>query len=219
MHGLASLGCGEEAVIAEFGRMTAMVLQQYAMRRGKKRWIDKTPNYYRLLPLVDRMFAEDILFIHLVRHPLDSVASLCEAQPFNVPSPADPDVAAARILYGGDPTGWAQYWLSVNSLISQFLAARPSRNHCVRYEDLVGDPETVLRTLFDFMGEELPDDLVSRALSDDHSPGFEDWKIRRTSGIHTRSVGRSQEWPTPLRERLWSSVQPLAASLGYTLEP
>jgi hypothetical protein len=72
LRGLESLGISTDRLLMEFGRLTAKLLGEFSNARGKRRWVDKTPNYYRLLSLIDRMFQHQVTFcsssgIHSIR--------------------------------------------------------------------------------------------------------------------------------------------------------
>src|SRR6185437_7753833 len=82
---LRSLRLGRQEITAELGRFTRRLMDSYAARCGKMRWVDKTPNYYKILPFIDEMFEQKVLFLFIVRHPLDNVLSLHEF--FNYPTP------------------------------------------------------------------------------------------------------------------------------------
>ena len=53
---LFSLGFDEDDVLCESRRMIERFLGGFAGRQRKPRWIDKTPNYFRLLPFIDAVF-------------------------------------------------------------------------------------------------------------------------------------------------------------------
>jgi len=76
LHGLESLGCSIDDLLVDFGRLAGGILGRYASQVGKPRWVDKTPNYYSLLPLIDRMFERNCLYVFITRHPLDTIESL-----------------------------------------------------------------------------------------------------------------------------------------------
>jgi hypothetical protein len=191
------------------------VFGEYAARQGKRRWVDKTPNYFRVLPLIDWLFRSTVLYLFVVRHPLDTIDSLERAPYFAADVLEDPDIFSALQRHGRSRSGWARYWLEVNERMASFGATCPSRCHTFRYEDLVFAPQAVLTDLLRFIGEELPSDLVENALTEPHTSGYEDWKIRGTTSIHQTSLDKWKEWPISEVTALWKIVGPLAESLGY----
>jgi hypothetical protein len=199
----------------EFGRLTAKFLGEFANARGKRRWVDKTPNYYRLLSLIDRMFQHQVTYLFLVRHPLDTVESLDKVIAFASKQPEDPEIARAIRLFGRGHECWARYWLEVNRQLLAYAEANPRRSLIVKYEHLVTSTDVTLETVFRFLGEPVPPTLVADAFSQSHAPGYSDWNIARVGGIHSRSIAKWTSWPPELISHLWGIVGTLAQQLGY----
>jgi Sulfotransferase family len=195
--------------------MVTGVFGEYAAREGKRRWVDKTPNYFRILPLIDWLFRSEVLYLFIVRHPFDTIDSLASAPCFTPARLADPDVAAAVERHGRSRSGWAHYWRDVNERLVSFAIAHESRCFIFRYEELVSAPEVVLTDLLGFMGERLPPQLVERAFKTPHTAGYADWKIRDATNVHRTSVNKWTMWPADEVAALWEIVGPLAESLGY----
>lgn len=119
------------------GSALGTVLQAYADRFGKPRWGDKRPAYLRRLPVIMKLFP-DAQIVNIVRDGRDCVASLKE-------TPWRPRSTAELIAF------WTE------SADATRRAARdlpPDAYHQIRYEDLVRDPESGLRALCAFLGEE-----------------------------------------------------------------
>lgn len=221
VEALAHIGVPPRDVLTALHRLTAGFLDGYAHRQNKPRWIDKTPNYYRLLPLIDAMFSGKVLYLFMVRHSFDCIRSLEEAKYFAVPveQQQDPDVASAIRRYGAGREGWARYWLEVNTTLGGFAALNKPRTVFFRYEDLVKGPDDLLRQMCLFLGERCPPDLVRKAFQAKHVPGYQDWKIARTRSVHKRSVTRWKTWPADEVSRLWRIVGESAERFGYSSEP
>jgi hypothetical protein len=105
----------------------------YAARHGKPRWGDKTPQYCRHLPVIAALLPE-ARFVHLVRDGRDVAVSLRERW----------------FSPGHDIEVQAAFWRD------QVVAARrdgPATGRFleVRFEDLVCEPEPVLRRICDFV--------------------------------------------------------------------
>lgn len=213
--GLASLGFGTREIRCELRRLIEAFLGGYARRQGKSRWIDKTPNYYRLLPFLDEIFNGEVLYLFLVRHPLDCIDSLYECFGYATRHDLDPEIARSVERYGKGRYGWAKYWNEVYERIYTFSALYPDRCHLFRYEDLVRNPAETLKHVLGFLGETLPESLIETALLQEHTPGFEDYKIRHTSNIHTASVGKWKDWSPHEIRAVWPLVEATAARFGY----
>lgn len=217
LQGLGSIGIGRDEVVAAFGEVARRWFDAYARKQGKARWADKTPNYYRILGLIDAMFSGEVLFVFLVRHPLDTVSSLLEFEPIVTRSPEDPELAGAVWRYGVTKTGLAMYWLEVYSRIMEFYEGAMERCHVVRYEDIVCQPKASVQSLCHFVGEEYPDGLEEAAWSRRRPQGYGDQKARLQTAIHPNSLGRWRCWPRAEACRVWVTVEGMAQRLGYDL--
>jgi hypothetical protein len=118
------------------GAALAAPFAAYAERFGKARWGDKRPFYYSFVDELERLFP-DAQFVHVVRDGRACVASL-KRPPF--------DYSSERAMVT---------WLNaVHSCRAAAHRLGPQRCHEVRYEDLVAEPERVLRALCAFLDED-----------------------------------------------------------------
>ncbi len=123
------------------GDAIGAVFTAYAAKRGKPRWGDKTPAYMRYLTLLERLFA-GALFVHLIRDGRDCALSFLRM----------PDEAATRTwAHPEDVAGFACQWAS-EIRAARALGGRvgSSRYLEARYEELVADPERVVRNVCAF---------------------------------------------------------------------
>ncbi len=118
-------------------RRLLRVLDELALRRGRSRWIEKTPRHLRYVP-----FLEDVAgpagcrFVHVIRDGLEVVASLREAS-----------------------RGWERAY-DLETCIRRWNAdvgislsrIDAPRDHFLFYEELTSWPEATLRRLLDGMG-------------------------------------------------------------------
>ena len=109
---------------------------------GKTRWVNKTPAYVRMLPILRQVYP-DMKFIHCVRDGRDVAASVV-TRPFG-PSRVD---EAARWWAGSVEAG------------IRFADTHPEHVHTVRYEDLLTDPAATLEPVLDFLGEDGADAML-----------------------------------------------------------
>jgi hypothetical protein len=182
------------------GSALGTVFRLYAERFGKPRWGDKRPAYLRHLPQLLRLFP-DAQIITIMRDGRDCVASLKEAA-----------------WCSDDLTGMIDSW--ARAADASLRAARlygPEVYHVVRYEDLVAEPETHLRTICRFLGEEYdpamarPDEQAEVAV-----PAYKTWHTMTRKSVTTDRVRSWQQRLTPHEiERCEAVFGPRLARFGY----
>jgi hypothetical protein len=199
------------------GQFVNSLMMEAAAAQGKCRWVDKTPNYYRLLPFIDELFAGRALFIVIVRHSLDCIASLEEFMS-QFQNHQDPEINDNIRQYGADKYGWAKLWTHVYEQIFVATRSRLDRVLFVKYEELIDAPVAVLSAVLEFIGETYSPGLVERAFKVGHLPGLGDPKVLRTRSVHKESLGRWKAWSQPETDALWEVVRSVAAPYGYSDE-
>jgi hypothetical protein len=172
----------------------------YAAHYGAARWGDKSPIYTRHVPLLAEIFP-CAQFVHLIRDGRDAALSTVAAYP---------DRFYVDMYFA------ARSWRHrVRAARQAGLALGQAHYTELRYEDLTTDPETVLRGLCDFLGED-----YAPAMCEPHKLARE---LLRPQGrhapvrepVHANSGG----WRTrmaPADQRLFHAVaSDLLADLGY----
>ena len=217
LRGLGSLGTNREDLMLAFRTFADTLLGAYANRKGKDRWIEKTPNHVSVLDLIDEIYEHCAQYILIVRHPLDCIDSLSRyfPQPRNH---EDSDISDNCLRHGIGHYAWAQYWLQASERILLFSELIQNRCIITRYEDLVSHPHIEIERLFNFLGEATPPDILVRAFQASHDGGFQDSKIKQTSMIHQASLGKWKAWPELYVQHLWDKVHNTATRFGYSVE-
>jgi hypothetical protein len=103
----------------------------YAEGQGKPRWGDKTPAYVRSMSVVAELLPE-ARFVHIIRDGRDVAASV------------------RGLWFGGDTVADSARWWSESIAWARRDGAGVAYVE-VRYEDLVRDPEPVLRRICEFV--------------------------------------------------------------------
>jgi hypothetical protein len=174
------LGATDEELQREVRDFYARMFEHAARRQGKNRWGDKTPLHVWHIDEIARTF-DDAVVVAIVRHPAASIASNVSRFRFSV-----------KLAIG--------LWLRMNRALVYHGAELGDRLGLIRYEDLVADPEAVLRELLDWLEEPwspavLEHDRVQREKG---APESTDGRTRPGDAIDRR---RASKWMTVLTER------------------
>lgn len=134
-------GWSDEQMDARLRAFYDDLFSAWARSRGARRWGDKTPFHIAHLRLIAEVFP-DAQVVGIVRHPGAVVASqVRRGIPF-------PDAV--------------RHWRNQNVRLLQGGARKDLRQRIavLRYEDLVAEPEPLLRELVGFLGEPWSPDLL-----------------------------------------------------------
>jgi hypothetical protein len=126
------------------GAAIGTVYAVYAEERGKPRWGDKTPMYMQNLRLLERLFP-DARFVHLIRDGRDAALSFL-AMPRGI--------VTETWMHPRTAAEFACQWRTEVAAARRVGRRARGRYLEVRYEDLVGDVEAVLRRICSFAGLE-----------------------------------------------------------------
>jgi hypothetical protein len=127
------LGLSEDQLMARLGGFYGGLFEEYAASLGKPRWGEKTPFHTWLLPQALRLFP-DAVVVGIVRHPGAVAVSLHER-------------------FGRELTASARHWRRSNLTMALALMRLGKQATLLRYEDLLRDPEAVLRAVLERIGE------------------------------------------------------------------
>ncbi len=219
-------GCGAEEAAALMedlereGLTTAELYGRLQSWLGGRMLVDKTPSY-ALDPAVLRR-AEEVFdgprYIHLMRHPLGMIHSFEEAKL---------DQIFFRYEHSFSRRELAELiWTVSHQNIVDLLQDVPAeRQHWVHFEELVREPERVLRGICAFLGIDYHPAMAQP---------YEEGSARMTDGLHaaSRMLGdvkfhqhqgvdarAAERWREELgEEALGEPSRQMAARLGYSLE-
>lgn len=203
-----------DTAIKGIRRMLDEMTGSYLDRRGKRLFCDKSLGSARHAQLLAQIYPR-ARFVCLYRHPMDMIRSGLEACPFGLNGYGfDPYIAGSP---GNAVQALARYWLENATLIAEVEQAHPAMCHRVRYEDLVEDPEGVMRDVYAFIGVRQAPGVATACFSGERERfGPADHKIWATSSVSGGSVGRGEWVPAGLiPPHVTAAINELTHKLGY----
>ncbi len=200
---------------------TRLVYRRLQEWIGERTLVDKTPSYalgQDVLARAETDFAAP-RYLHLMRHPNAAIRSFEEAKL---------DQVFFRHTHPFSRRQLAELiWVVSHQNVVQFLRSVPAeRQHWIRFEELVRDPETALGKICEFLGLPLHPDMLQP---------YKDVNARMADGIHAQSrmlgdvkflqhekveakVGERWREKTPSTP-LGVPTRELAAAFAYELPP
>jgi hypothetical protein len=164
----------EEEALDVLGRAFLELHGRAAQRAGKARWADKAPENVLYTADWDQLLDERWLLVHVVRNPLDTIASMEGRFPLTLPEHSEGRIDLYRTY---TEAGLA------------FGKEHPDRYLRVIYEELCATPSKVVGGLMGWLSEAL--DPVQLAFNElPHQEGLEDPEVATTDRVHGESVGR-----------------------------
>jgi sulfotransferase family protein len=190
----------EEEALDVLGRAFVEVHERAARRAGKVRWADKAPENALRTAEWGQLLGEHWLFVHVVRNPLDTVASMRRRFPLTLPQ---------------DVTGQAEHYRRYTAEGLAFAGRHPGRSFVLVYERLCAEPEQTLGALMSHLGEGL--DPRQLAFNDQpHQAGLEDPLVGETVEVHRASIGR---WRSVLSPEEAEVVRAGAGEVWREIDP
>lgn len=165
-----------------YARLFTLIEGHFAEKQGKPRWGDKSLNTERFMDDIFAVFP-NAKIIHMMRDPRDRYAS-----------------AKTRWteMKGRVGAGTAM-WLESVKLARRGRRKYPGQYMVVRYEDLVAQPEQMLRKICEFLGEQyVPDMLTMMGAPTHRDKGSNSSYGKREVGkISTDSIARYRQVLSP----------------------
>jgi hypothetical protein len=181
----------EPDALAVLGGALIEAHERAAREARKARWADKAPENVLHLDAWDELLRGRLLVVHVVRNPLDTVASMRGRFPLTLPASLDEQ---------------ALHYVRYTEAGDRFVDIDPERGARLVYESLCAAPEETLGHLMAWLEEDLdPRQLSFNAVP--HQAGLEDPGVGATTGVHAASIGR---WRKRLSEddakRVWGAT-------------
>lgn len=191
-------GLTSDEIDDAFAQLLRNLIQPARRRTGSPRLAEKTPNNVFVFPHLHQVFPRSPL-IHVLRDGRDVVSSLLRQE---WASPGDHN--ESPLTQSAEAA--AKYWAKAarRGVHAEERFGANGRMMTIRYEQLVTDPELVIRKLCAFVGEEFHDSLLRFYEHED--PFYESTQ----RPISDASVGR---WKEDLDEDQRNTVKDLAGEL------
>jgi hypothetical protein len=192
---------------------TQVVYRMLQERIGRRLFVDKTPTYVMRQAVLSR--AEDLFegakYLYMARHPCAAIESFVRMR-------FDKLLGNHFGIWDANPWLFAEKWWAVsNRNAIEFLrGVEPQRQHWVLYEDLVTDPNAVMREICGFLSIPWDDAVLNPYERMDESFELGDPNLRNHARIDPAlaTAWRSKRPPQQLSE----FTRGVAAELGYDLE-
>ncbi|HEX6903706.1 MAG TPA: non-ribosomal peptide synthase/polyketide synthase [Thermoanaerobaculia bacterium] len=218
-------GCGPDEARAIIEELETEDLTTAAFYGRLQEWlgdrvlVDKTPSYAldpAILRQAETVF-EEPLYIHLIRHPGGMIRSFVEAKLDQIFFRKEHDFSRRELA--------ELIWVASHRNIESFLEGVPARRqHWVRFEDLLREPEAVLRGICGFLGLEYdpamaePYQKGSSRMTDGpyaESRMLGDVKFHEHSGV---DAAVAERWREEIPESsLGEPTRAVAERLGYDI--
>ncbi|MEA2170813.1 MAG: hypothetical protein QOF76_4113 [Solirubrobacteraceae bacterium] len=194
------LGWSDDEFEAEMRVFYDKLFMRYVETHGKKRWGEKTPLHIWHWEAMARMFP-DAVFIAIVRHPGGSMASNMNRWRFGLARAA---------------SHFERYTRELLRQASRF----PERTVMIRYEELLLNPEPLMRELLDWLGEPWSDKVLEHHVVQSGRGGKEVVEGRNRVS-DPLDIARIDKWKATInktnRRAVGKKLGRLPQFLGYSM--
>lgn len=191
----------EDDLLDMLGATFVSMHERAAQGAGKSRWADKVPENLVFLDGWQRLLGNQWILLHVVRNPLDTLASVREVE--------------FPMILPGDLEDLIELYAGYHRAGIEFGERNPDRYVRICYEDLIAEPERSVRTLMSSLNEQFHASQleINRA---PHQRGIEDPKAPHATEIYDSGIGR---WERDLTAEEISVIVDGAAEIWSQLSP
>jgi hypothetical protein len=177
----------------------------YARQYGAQRWGDKTPIYASYVDLIHEIFPH-AQFLHIIRDGRDAALSMLDKY--------ERDEFHVDIFFAA--RNWVRRIRSAQRAGSRL---GPDLYYELRYENLIEDPESELRTVCEFLGETYEPGMIEyHQTARERIPANSHFFSNVRNPPSRQRIGRWQQQMSERDQRLVQTVAgKLLAELGYPL--
>lgn len=204
-------GVGEADIARSLEKAITSIFATYARQKGKKRWVEKTPNHVIDLEFLHTIFPE-ALYLHIVRDGRDVACSTYNGRK-RWGRIVDID-GSLEITRNNAIERWARW----EKLIEQHVCNNALPSHTLRYEDLLEKPKEEMRKLVEFIGERFDPEMLRYGSTTHDYPSWEvgSHDVREKGDLSFLSVSRwKKEYPEEELATIPLFVKKMLSSHGY----
>ncbi|MFV8819143.1 sulfotransferase family protein [Haliea sp. E17] len=201
--GFDNLSISHDSVRQVLASQSSYFHEAYRKAKGKSRWADKTPQYFEYLNEIDQLFAPDVVFVNIIRNPLDVAYSIWSRK-WDV------------VRKDGDYLdNVCKYVARAGLKQLAFFDQTSSRYVKLRYEDLVENTRVELERVIEVIGEPWCDEIMNFSRIP-HDFGTEDPIVRGTKRIQG-STGNWRAWKQSQLNCAVKNLKDLMIATGYAI--
>lgn len=179
-------GTSEKQVLRATAKLLTDLFKPYLDARGKPLLVLKTPNDIAHLDFLNKLMPR-AKFIHILRDGRDvALSTVAKKGSFFSDSTLGYEFGDLNFINA------LKRWVAWEQSAEESLKRIPRRVHALRYEDLVTEPETQLRSLCEFLKQPFEPEMLQFAQQEHEYPEWEAGSsdVRKSDAIVTSSVAR-----------------------------
>jgi glycosyltransferase involved in cell wall biosynthesis len=196
-------GITDDHIALALGNAISAILSSYAHAKGKKRWIEKTPNHITDIPFIVKLFPQ-AKFIHIVRDGRDVACSS-----FKERATWGPDLVNGNEKISNTRLNALQRWCCWILEFEKWKKQHVLDVIEIKYENLVSAPETVLKQVLDFIGEPWTDEVLRYSQCQHDMPSWEAGSRDVNNNPHV-TVNKTGRWKNEFSKIEYSIASSLA---------
>lgn len=172
-----------------YSQLSSCVYLAYAEKLGRQPtiWGDKNNFYLEHIPELIRLYPQ-ARFIHIVRDGRDIACSYREIQQRPSSSPYSPNLPTDMVTIARQ---WSTNLFKVQDDSS---VLHPEQKLTISYENLVNEPQLIMRKVVDFLGVDYEPTMLDFYVSNQNQhlepAALMDWKQRTLEPVSAKTVGR-----------------------------
>ncbi len=205
-------GIEPEHTAIALGQAIDTLLGRYAHARGKRRWVEKTPNHMGDIPTLVRMFP-DALWLHILRDGRDVACSSYNERRTWGKVIWDPEGDAPNTRLNA-----LRRWVQWEHRFEGWREEFGLDVYDFRYEDLVTNPQATITGVLEFIGEAWDDAILDYKNKPHNLPEWEAGSrdVAKRKKVSTSSTKRWQREFTTTELQIASTfAEPLLGKYGY----